>query len=89
MYYQILTAVENGKIRMLPLVIEQSVPWKAWPRHYLTSVDNIEKLTGLDFFAKLDDVVESSLESRVPSRMWPVKFLDSFRALRIHLNERL
>jgi hypothetical protein len=54
----------------------------------LTSIDNIEELTGIDFFADLDDTAETYLESRIPSRLWPVRFLDAFRALEIHLNER-
>ena len=38
---------------------------------YLVSVDQIEKLTGLDFLARLPDEVEAGLES-VPGRsLWP------------------
>ncbi|MBO4404714.1 MAG: DNA/RNA non-specific endonuclease, partial [Treponema sp.] len=33
-------------------------------QHYITTVDEIEELTGLDFFANLPDEVEDVLESR-------------------------
>ncbi len=87
-FYQIIVAIKDGTIRILPLLIDQEVPWRAWPRHYLTSVDNIEKLTGIDFFPMLNDEIEKSLESKVPTRLWPVNFWDAFKSLEIHLNER-
>lgn len=37
---------------------------------YLTSVDEIEKLTGFDFFSKLNDKTETAFEAYVPPRMW-------------------
>jgi hypothetical protein len=36
----------------------------------LTSIDEIEKLTGLDFFWALSDEAESRLESAVPAKLW-------------------
>jgi len=38
---------------------------------YLVSVDQIEKLTGLDFLARLPDEVEAGLESVPGSSLWP------------------
>jgi len=38
---------------------------------YLTSVDEIEVLTGMDFFAALDDELEEALESQVAAEIWP------------------
>lgn len=35
--------------------------------YYLTSVDEIEALTGFDFFANLDDEIENALESKIYS----------------------
>ena len=37
---------------------------------YLTSVDNIEKLTGLDFLTALPDQVQDSIESKVAQHLW-------------------
>jgi endonuclease G len=37
----------------------------------LTSVDEIERLSGLDFFEALPDPQEEALESAVPTRLWP------------------
>ena len=37
---------------------------------FLTSVDEIEELTGLDFLTLLDDVVEEELESSIADALW-------------------
>jgi endonuclease G len=40
------------------------------PSAYVVSIDSIEKLTGLDFFSKLDQSVESSIESKANFSLW-------------------
>ena len=39
---------------------------------FVTSVDEIERLTGLDFFPKLADPTQSSLESAENHALWPL-----------------
>jgi endonuclease G len=55
----------------------------AFPHHYyLTSVDNIEALTGLDFFTALDEAVQKEFEPLKATALWPVDetdFLDACR----------
>ena len=34
------------------------------------SVDEIEKVTGIDFFPELDDVIENELEKNVNYKKW-------------------
>ena len=43
---------------------------KADVRPYLTSVDIVEALTGLDFLSSLPDADESLLERRIDTRLW-------------------
>lgn len=40
---------------------------------YLTSIDNIEKITGLDFLKELDDRIEDLVERSIPKRPWEFK----------------
>ena len=40
-------------------------------RPYLTAVDVIEALTGLDFLTALEDDVEARLEQVVHTKLWP------------------
>ena len=43
---------------------------KAQLHQYLTSVDNIERLTGLNFLTSLEDALEEELESEVATELW-------------------
>lgn len=65
-FFKILVDEEKGKMRVLPFIIPQNVTGKEVLNDYLTSVDDIEKKTGLDFFAPLDDEYENKLESYIP-----------------------
>ena len=85
-FYHLIATEDNGKIKALALLFEQNIAWNAWPRHYIVSIDNLEEITGLDFFDELDDVSEEKLEAQTPTRLWPIRFADAFRALKIHLN---
>ena len=37
---------------------------------YLVSIDQVEKLTGLDFLDRLEDSEEAEIERRLPRGMW-------------------
>ena len=61
--------------------VNKSVPFSSFPeddnagrkaklKKYLTSVDNIEQLTGLDFLTSLDDSLEEKLESKIATKLW-------------------
>lgn len=70
-FFKILIDEDKGKVRVLPFIIPQNVTGKEILNEYLTSVDEIEKQTNLDFFNSMDDEYESKLESYVPGKtMW-------------------
>jgi endonuclease G len=39
-------------------------------KSYLTSVDEIERVTGLDFLSRVNDDQEDDLEAAIPSSLW-------------------
>lgn len=39
-------------------------------KYYVRSVDDVEEITGLDFFYQLDDKVENMIESRSDLSKW-------------------
>ncbi len=83
-FYQILAAQKDGEIRVLAVLVEQEVPWRAWPRRYITSVREIEGMTGFDFFPELDRGTQDALETPAPTRMWTVRPLDVIDIFKIH-----
>ena len=67
--YKIIIDEEHGEPRVLASIIPQTVTGNEDPGAYLTSVDEIDKQTGLDFMSELPDAVEIRLEA-VASRLW-------------------
>jgi endonuclease G, mitochondrial len=62
--------------RLLAFVVPQQVCGTEPLSGYLASVDEIERRTGLDFFAELDDAVEERLEGGVASDGWSLARFD-------------
>ena len=72
-FFKIVVRVINDKVQVLAFIYpnDDSVE-EAGNNHapYLTSVDEVEKLARLDFFAALDDVLETELEKKKASKIW-------------------
>ena len=84
-FYQIVIAQEDTRIRAQAVLFEQEVPWGAWPTRYLVSIDELEQRTGLNFMPELESFMEP-LEAELPTRLWPVRFRDIFRQIRLRFN---
>ena len=85
-FYQVVVAQKGMDVRAFAVLIEQEVPGRAWPARYLVSIDELERLSGMDFLPDLPDFIQSPLESELPSRLWPVRKIDVFRQLLVHFN---
>jgi endonuclease G len=71
-FYKILVDEEGrpgGKPRVFAVIMPQDVKGTELPQQYATSVSEIEKETGLEFFWKLDDATRRELEAKA-SPMW-------------------
>ena len=69
-FFMILVDEQDGKLRTLAFLIPQTAPVGSNPGGYLTSVDEIQKRTGLDFFAELDETSERDVELQRSARVW-------------------
>jgi len=67
--YRIIVDEDQGKPRVLAFVIPQNVAPTDDAAKYLTSVDQVERETGLDFMSELPDDVENKLEAE-KAGMW-------------------
>ncbi|WP_165733903.1 DNA/RNA non-specific endonuclease [Polaribacter sp. 20A6] len=68
-FYKVILDKTNGKIKMLAFLMphkESKLPLYK----FVVSVDEIEALTGIDFFAELDDTMEEKLESSSSYKSW-------------------
>lgn len=60
----------GGRVRAEAFLVAQDAPEDADPDSCLTTVDEIERRTGLDLMQDLPDDAEAALESRQEARMW-------------------
>ncbi|GAA3564978.1 DNA/RNA non-specific endonuclease [Snuella lapsa] len=68
-FFKVLLSTQNGKTNMIAFL----VPHKNSDRplyEFVVSVDEVEKLTGIDFFSKLKDEIEYKLEASNNSSTW-------------------
>ena len=69
-FYKIVVDELAGTPRALAFIMPQDAPLKAKPERYLTSIDEIERQTGLDFLTQLDDTLEERIESAREGALW-------------------
>lgn len=69
-FYMIVVDENEGRVRAEAFIFPQDAPAEAKLENYLTSIDEIERRTGLDFLSQLPDEAEHLLESRPVSRVW-------------------
>jgi endonuclease G len=68
-FYKILLDNSNGKYKMIAFLVPNEKSNK--PLYdFVVSVDSIEKITGIDFFPKLEDKTENSLEKNSDYKSW-------------------
>jgi endonuclease G len=70
-YYKIMADEKGGELRVLAFLIENDCPPYTRIRKRLVSVDQIETMTGLDFFPDLPEELQIPLESDAAGRLWP------------------
>lgn len=68
--YMIIVDASDGRVRAEAFIFPQEPPAGAQLSDYLTTIDEIEFRTGLDFLADLPDPAETALEAKPASRVW-------------------
>lgn len=70
-FFKIVVDETDDALAVFAVLVPQEVLGHERIARYLVSVDRIEALTGIDFFPELPDGVETALESRAATRLWP------------------
>ncbi len=81
-FYQIVVAQHGERLQAFAAYMPQTIRRRAYARSTLVSIDELERITGLDFLAALPDDAETPLEAATPTRLWPTGFDGCFRLLR-------
>lgn len=69
-FYMIVIDESDGRVRAQAFVLPQTATGEGALVDARTSIDEIERLTGLDFLHELDDAAEAALEARRVERIW-------------------
>ena len=69
-FYKIVISEKDGDLYVMSFIMPQTTPAGKKPRRFLTSIDEIERQSGLDFLHQLPDELEDDVESRTPTRLW-------------------
>ncbi|MCX7550750.1 DNA/RNA non-specific endonuclease [Xanthomarina sp. F2636L] len=68
-FYKILIDTNSGKIKMIAFLVPHENSKRPLYK-FVVPVDSIEKLTGIDFFPELEDVIENKLEASADFKKW-------------------
>ena len=79
--YQVIIAQEGMDVRALAVLFDQRISWDAWAARHIVTIDELEKLSGLDFNPELPSFIQDPLESDLPNRLWPIRPRDIFRQI--------
>lgn len=71
-FYKIVYDQSGGEIKMIAFLMNHNESKKSLET-FVTSVDEIERLTGIDFFPELEDSLEQYLERTTQTKEWSFK----------------
>ncbi len=73
-FYKIMLDIDRaGRPRVVAFLVPQNVRGSAPLEAFVTTVDQLEQITGFDFFPELDDITEAKLEASLPDAHWKLK----------------
>jgi endonuclease G len=82
-FWQVIVAQTADGVRALAVYMPNNIPFTAFPVHNIVTIDDLERYTGLDFFPNMPDFLQKPLEADLPTRLWPVRFIDIFKLISI------
>ena len=68
--YMVVVDESEGRVRALAFILPQESSAGASAGDFLTTIDEVERRTGLDLLSDLPDGVEAELEARRAERVW-------------------
>ena len=70
-FYKIVVDANNAnEVNVLAFLLPNESQTGRNYREFLTSVDEIERLNGLDFLEKLPDQIENEIEASIAIKVW-------------------
>ena len=80
-YYMIAVAQSEDGVRALAVLLPQTADRWAFPVHNIVTIDELEKLSGLEFFPEMPSFLKRPLQADLPTRLWPIRFRDILKLI--------
>lgn len=80
-FYQVVVAQVGYDVRAFAVIYPQKVDFDAYPASGLITIDELEEMTGFDFLPDLASFLQTPLEAELPSRVWPIGFIQAVKKL--------
>ena len=80
-YYAIVVAQTDDGVRALAVLLPQTADRWTFPVHSIVTIDELEALSGLEFFPEMPSFLKRPLQSDRPTRLWPIRFRDIFKLI--------
>ena len=80
-YYMIAVAQSEDGVRALAVLMPQTTDRWAFPTHDIVTIDELEKLSGLEFFPEMPSFLKRPLQADRPTRLWPIRFRDVLKLI--------
>ena len=87
-FWQVIAAQTADGVRALAVYMPKNIPYSAFPVHNIVTIDELERLTGLDFFPDMPKFLQNPLEADLPTRLWPVRFVDMLKLILLRFGGR-
>ena len=68
-YYKVLMSFENGHYNTIALLLPNKTGTMTLPE-YVIKVDELEQITGIDFWSSLPDTIENKIENNINLSDW-------------------
>lgn len=71
-FYMAIVSEKDNQYKGIAFIVEHANPEKngTSPKNYVFTIDQLEELTGIDFFCNLPDNVENEMEKTVDDSFW-------------------
>ncbi len=75
-YWMLIAAQSADGVGSLALLLPPSVGYDDFPVHRIVTVDELEQMSGFDFFPEMPNYLQNVLEADLPTRLWPIRLRD-------------
>ena len=75
-FYMVVVGQTSEGVRALAVLLDQNAKRGDFPVHNIVTIDELEKLSGLEFFPDMPKFLKTPLKLDRPTRLWPVRFRD-------------